>query len=254
MRQLENKTAIITGASSGIGREAALLFAREGARLVLVARQGAVLEALAADIRQEGGEAFAVAGDVREEDTAARAVEAAMTRFGGLDMAFNNAGTMGAAAPVPQITRQVWDEVIAVNLTSAFLAARHQIPAMLAGGGGALVFTSTFVGDTVGFPGMGAYAASKAGLLGLMRVIAAEYGPQKIRANALLPGGTDTPMGREAAPTPEARGFVEGLHALKRLASPQEIARAALFLVSDAASFVTGEALHADGGVSITRT
>ena len=125
---------------------------------------------------------------------------------------------------------------------------------MLGRGGGSLIFTSTFVGHSAGFPGMGAYAASKAGLIGLMQVIAVEYGARGIRANALLPGGTDTPMGRAVSNTPQARAFVEGLHALKRLARPQEIAQAALYLASDASSFTTGTCLTADGGVSINRT
>jgi NAD(P)-dependent dehydrogenase (short-subunit alcohol dehydrogenase family) len=254
MQQLRDKVAIITGASSGIGRAAATLFAAEGARLVLVARRRPELKALAAEIAATGGEAVIVAGDVREEQTARTAVAAAVDHFGGLDIAFNNAGTMGPSAPTPEIGPTAWRDVIDVNLTGAWYAARHQIPALLARGGGALLFTSTFVGHTVGFPGMAAYAASKAGVIGLAQVIAAEYGPRGIRANALLPGGTDTPMGREAAPTAEARQFVESLHALKRLAEPEEIARAALFLVSDAASFVTGTALRVDGGVSITRT
>lgn len=254
MGQLAGKVAIVTGASSGIGYEAARLFACEGAKLVAVARRRDALDQLIGEIAAEGGEAVAVAGDVQEEATAAAAVETAVARFGGLDIAFNNAGVLGDAAPVPDITVASWESVLAVNLTGAFLGAKHQIPAMLARGGGSLVFTSTFVGHTVGFPGMGAYAASKAGVVGLMQVIAAEYGPQGIRANALLPGGTDTPMGRAAAPTPDAKRFVEGIHALKRIAAPAEIARAALFLASDAASFVTGTALVADGGVSITRT
>lgn len=254
MAQLAGKVAIITGASSGIGRAAAQLFAAEGARLVLVARRQAELDALVAAIAETGGSAIAVAGDVRDEATAAAAVSAAIDRFGGLDIGFNNAGTMGPAAPVPDIAPADWHDVLAVNLTGAYHAARHQIPALVARGSGALLFTSTFVGHTVGFPGMGAYAASKAGVIGLMQVIAAEFGAKNIRANALLPGGTDTPMGRAAAPTPEARQFVEGLHALKRLAAPEEIARAALYLVSDAASFVTGTTVRVDGGVSITRT
>jgi NAD(P)-dependent dehydrogenase (short-subunit alcohol dehydrogenase family) len=254
MQQLTDKVAIITGASSGIGRAAATLFAAEGARLVLVARRRPELEALAAEIAATGGEAVVVAGDVREEETARAAVAAAVDHFGGLDIAFNNAGAMGPSAPTPEIEPTAWRDVIDVNLTGAWYAARHQIPALLARGGGSILFTSTFVGHTVGFPGMAAYAASKAGVIGLAQVIAAEYGPRGIRANALLPGGTDTPMGREAAPTPEARQFVENLHALKRLAEPEEIARAALFLLSDAASFVTGTALRVDGGVSITRT
>ncbi|QCG98695.1 SDR family oxidoreductase [Azospirillum sp. TSA2s] len=254
MRQLDGKTAIVTGASSGIGREAALLFAEHGAKLVLVARRRGELERLADEIRDNGGNAVAVAGNVADAETAREAVEVATRQFGGLDVAFNNAGTTGAMVPVPEMTAEMWHEVIATNLTSAFHAAKHQIPAMLARGGGSLIFTSTFVGHTVGFPGMAAYAASKAGLIGLMQVIAAEYGPQGIRANALLPGGTDTPMGRAVSNTPEALAFVQGLHALKRLATPREIAQSALYLASDASSFTTGTALLVDGGVSITRT
>ncbi|WP_232514940.1 SDR family oxidoreductase [Chromobacterium violaceum] len=254
MGQLEGKVAIITGASAGIGYEAAKLFAREGAQVVAVARRARELEQLAAAIRQDGGDLAIVVGDAREESTAKQAVETARRRYGGLDIAFNNAGATGESAPVHEITPEAWHFALDTNLTSAFLAARQQIPAMLQRGGGSLIFTSTFVGHTAGFPGMGAYAASKAGLIGLTQVIAAEYGARGIRANALLPGGTDTEMGRAAAPTPEARGFVEGLHALKRLARPEEIARAALFLASDAASFVTGSAMLADGGVSIQRS
>ncbi len=124
---------------------------------------------------------------------------------------------------------------------------------MLERGRGSLIFTSSFVGHTVGFPGMGAYAAAKAGLVGLAQVIAAEFGARRIRANALLPGGTDTPSGRMVLSSPEARRFVEGLHALKRLARPEEIAEAALYLASDASSFVTGAAMLVDGGVSTSR-
>lgn len=254
MRQLDGKTAIVTGASSGIGREAALLFAEHGAKLVLVARRRGELERLADEIRDNGGDAVAVAGNVADAETAREAVEVATRRFGGLDVAFNNAGTTGATVQIPEMTAEMWHEVIGTNLTSAFHAAKHQIPAMLARGGGSLIFTSTFVGHTVGFPGMAAYAASKAGLIGLMQVIAAEYGPQGIRANALLPGGTDTPMGRAVSNTPEALAFVQGLHALKRLAAPREIAQSALYLASDTSSFTTGTALLVDGGVSITRT
>lgn len=136
---------------------------------------------------------------------------------------------------------------------SAFLAAKYQVPAMRKRGRGAIVFTSTFVGYTAGLPNMAAYAASKAGLIGLTQALAAELGPHGIRVNALLPGGTDTPMGRVVASSPEALAFVRGLHALKRIASPDEIARSALYLVSDASSFTTGIALLADGGTSIQR-
>ncbi len=147
-----------------------------------------------------------------------------------------------------------WRETLDTNLTSAFLAAKHQIPAMLARNGGSIIFTSTFVGYTAGLPGAAAYAASKAGIIGLTQVLAAEYGPKGIRANALLPGGTDTPMTCTMNNTPEALAFVEGLHALKRLARPDEIARSVLYLASDASSFTTGAAILVDGGVSINRT
>ncbi len=253
MGQLSGKVAIVTGASSGIGYAAAKLFAKEGAKIVATARRQGELDSLVAQIGQDGGEAVAIAGDVRDEQLALALVETAVGRFGGLDIAFNNAGSTGEAAPVPEIPVDAWRESLDINLTSAFLGAKHQIPAMVARGGGSIIFTSTFVGHTAGFPGMGAYAASKAGLIGLMQVIAAEFGPKGIRANALLPGGTDTPMGRAATGTPEARAFVEGLHALKRLALPEEIARSALYLASDASSFTTGSALMADGGVSINR-
>lgn len=256
MDQLINKVAIITGASSGIGLAAARLFAAEGARVVVSGRQQQALDALVAEIADAGGQAIAVAGDLRSEDVARQLVDAAEQRFGRLDVAFNNAGSTGAMGSVADVTLDGWHETLDTNLTSAFLLAKHQVPAMLRGGGGSLIFTASFVGHTVGFPGLAAYASAKAGLIGLAQVLAAEHGPQSIRANVLLPGGTDTPANHANAPGtgPEVRGFIEGLHALKRLAAPEEIARAALFLASDASSFVTGTALRADGGVSVTRT
>lgn len=253
-RRLDGKVLIVSGASSGIGAAAARLFSAAGAKIVAVGRDSARLAALLEDLRASGGEAVTVSGDVAGADTARRAVDAAVSTFGGLDGAFNNAGITGDMAAVEDLPPEQWDRVIATNLTGAFHAAQAQIPALTARGGGALVFTSTFVGHTVGFPGMAAYAASKAGLLGLTQVIAAEGGPRRIRANVLMPGGTDTPMGQAVAHTPEIRQHVEGLHALKRIAAPEEIARAALFLLSDDASFVTGTALMADGGVSICRS
>ncbi|MEC5162088.1 NAD(P)-dependent dehydrogenase (short-subunit alcohol dehydrogenase family) [Janthinobacterium sp. CG_23.3] len=254
MKQLSGKVAIVTGASSGIGYETAKLFAREGAQVVVTARRQAELDALVADIEQGGGEAIAVAGDIKDEQLARALVEVAVGRFGGLDIAFNNAGSVGEIAALADLSVDAWKSVLDTNLTGAFLGAKFQIPAMVKRGGGSIIFTSSFVGHTVGFPGMGAYAASKAGLTGLMQVIAVEYAAHGVRANALLPGGTDTPAGRAVANTPEARAFIEGLYALKRLATPAEIARSALYLASDASSFTTGSCLMVDGGVSINRT
>ena len=247
---LDGKVVIVTGASSGIGAAAAQLFAAEGARVVLGGRRLARLEAVAARIRERGGEARAVAGDVRQGAHAAALVDCAEAEFGGLDAAFNNAGILGPLGPLPAMAEEDWAEVIDTNLSGAFHAARHQIPALQRRGGGALLFTSSFVGHTVGLPGMAAYAASKAGLIGLVQVLAAEYGPERIRANALLPGGTLTGMGSD---DPAVREAIARLHALKRMAAPEEIAQAALFLISDRASFVTGAAMLADGGNSISK-
>lgn len=152
--------------------------------------------------------------------------------------------------PIPDMADNNWHKVLAVNLNSGFYAAKFQIPAMRKRGGGSIVFTSSFVGHTMGLPGMGAYAAAKAGLIGMTQVLAAEHGPENVRVNALLPGGTLTPIAGDDAGFHEV---VRGFHALKRMAEPSEIANAALFLLSDHASFVTGSAMTADGGNSINK-
>jgi NAD(P)-dependent dehydrogenase (short-subunit alcohol dehydrogenase family) len=252
MTALANKIAIVTGASSGIGRATALLFAREGAKLVVAARRQTELDTLVTEIEKAGGRAIADAGDVRDEAFATSLVELATKEFGGLDIAFNNAGSVGKMGPIADLSLKHWHETLDTNLTSAFLGAKYQVPAMLARGGGSIIFTSSFVGHTAGIPGMAAYAAAKAGLIGLTQVLAAEFGPKGVRVNALLPGASDTPA--LTASNAEERAFIEGLHALKRISRPEEIAQSALYLASDASSFTTGAALLADGGVSINRT
>jgi NAD(P)-dependent dehydrogenase (short-subunit alcohol dehydrogenase family) len=254
MPTLANKIAIVTGGSSGIGRAAAELFAAEGAKLVVAARGRQGLDTLVAAIAKRGGEAIACAGDVKDEALQVQLVETARRMFGGLDIAFNNAGTLGEMGPTPQVSLAGWHDALDTNLTSAFLAAKYQIPAMLDRGGGSLIFTSTFVGHTAGMPGVASYAAGKAGLIGLTQALAVEFGPKGIRVNAILPGGTDTPMAQAMIGTPEGRAFVENMHALKRIAVPDEIAKSVLYLASDAASFTTGTAMLVDGGVSINRT
>ncbi|KFC75006.1 Ectoine hydroxylase [Bosea sp. LC85] len=248
--ELEDKSIIITGASSGIGAAAALLFAAEGAKLVLGARRTAELEALAAQIRENHGRAVFLAGDVRDEGYASALVALALREFGHLDGAFNNAGIVGDMVPVAEMGIANWNDVIAVNLTSAFLAAKAQIPVMKEHRQGSIVFTSSFVGfSNGGLPGMAAYAASKAGMIGLMQSLAADHAGDGIRVNALLPGGTITPAG--GAGQPAILDFVANLHPMKRMANSEEIAQAALFLLSDRSSFVTGSPMLVDGGISV---
>ena len=254
MPRLQNKVALVTGASSGIGRATAKLFAAEGAKVVVGARRDSELAKLVAEIESAGGKAAALAGDVRSEDYAKALVALAATRFGRLDIAFNNAGTIGEAGPSTGVSQAGWDDALAINLTGAFLGAKHQIAEMLKHGGGSVIFTSTFVGYTFAFPGVAAYAASKAGLIGLTQALAAEFGPKGVRVNAILPGAVDTDMYRAMNNTPESQSFITNLHALKRVATPEELARSVLYLASDDAAFVTGTASLVDGGVSITRT
>ncbi|MEX6633034.1 SDR family oxidoreductase [Hyphococcus lacteus] len=246
---LKNKTIIVTGASSGIGKAAALLFAAEGANVVLGARRKTELESLVDQINRRNGTAASLAGDVTEEAYSKALVEFALEKYGTLDGAFNNAGIMGDMTTVPTMDTENWNAVIATNLTSAFYATKAQLPVMVRQNGGAIVFTSSFVGhDNGGMPGMAAYAASKAGMIGLTKALAAEHAADGIRINSVLPGGTKTAM---AGNNPDTHEFIANLHPLKRLAAPKEIAQAALYLLSDRSSFVTGTALSVDGGMAI---
>ena len=182
---LTGKVAIVTGASSGIGRATAKLFAQQGAKVIVSARRQHELDSLVAEITAAGGEATALSGDVTNESYAKALVELAEREYGGLDVAFNNAGILGASGSTTDITLEAWNNTINTNLSSAFLGAKYQIPAMLKTGG-SLIFTSSFVGHTVGFPQKAAYAASKAGVIGLTKALAAEYGANAIRVNALV--------------------------------------------------------------------
>lgn len=246
--ELRNKTIIITGASSGIGAEAARLFAAEGANVVLGARREARLRALVSEIVQNKGQAVCLPGDVTDETYAQDLVALAEQEFDGLDGAFNNAGIVGDVGPIPNMSPDNWQSVLATNLTSAFYAAKAQIPAMEKRKSGSIVFTGTFVGfSNGGMPGMGAYAAAKAGLLGLTQSLASDCAANAIRINTILPGGTKTEM---AGNDPDIHNLVAGLHPMKRMADPREIAQLAMFLLSDRASFITGSPMAVDGGMA----
>lgn len=248
--ELSGKTIIITGASSGIGEAAASLFASEGANVVLGARRADRLQTVAHRVNSTGGRSAWLAGDVCDQTYAQALVDLALERFGTLDGAFNNAGAVGPMSPVAEMSLPTWNHVIATNLTSGFLAAKAQIPAMTGGRGGSIVFTSSFVGfSNGGLPGMAAYAAAKAGLVGLTQSLAAEHAASGIRVNALLPGGTVTPSGGEG--DADTMAFIAGLHPMKRMATSYEIAQAALFLLGNRASFMTGSPMIVDGGMSV---
>jgi NAD(P)-dependent dehydrogenase (short-subunit alcohol dehydrogenase family) len=244
MLELTGRVAIVTGASSGIGRATSLMLAKHGAAVILNARRRPGLEEVAATIRSNDGCAEVVAGDSGCAETHDAMIDVALRRFGRLDIAINNAGNPGHMSPLAELTLTQWNETLRVNLTAAFLGAKSQIPIMLKRGGGSIVFVSSFVGTSAGLPGMAAYGASKAALMGLVKGIVADYGASGIRANALLPGGVDTQMAGDQA----QKEWAASLHAMKRIAQPDEIASAALFLSSPMASFVTGSALFADGG------
>ncbi len=244
-RPLAGKVALVTGAGSGIGRAAALAYARQGASLVLAGRHPAPLEEVAALAEREGARTAVVATDVSEEAQVAALVEGAVARFGRLDVAFNNAG-MASFAPIEQLGVDEFDRVMATNVRGVWLLLKHEIAAMRRSGrGGAIVNTSS-VAATIGTPGLSAYAASKAALDAMARVLALEAGPDGIRINNVSPGMTRTAM--TAALAPE---YLEGLArhtALGRIAEPQDIGDVVAWLSGDGARHVTGQSIVADGG------
>ncbi len=247
---LRGKTILITGASSGMGAATARALAHQGARVGLAARRRDALENLAAEIRATGGEALVIPTDITQEAELEAAVARCRAHFGQLDGAFNNAGTLGRGAALHALGNEDYQEVMGTNLQAMFWALKHQIPALLAAGGGAIVNNGSVVSQ-VGFAGASLYTASKHGVMGLTRAAALEYYPQGIRINAVLPGPIDTPMA--------VGGF--GGHeqleaALKTLppgrpGQPEEVAAAVLFLLSRSASYISGQGLAVDGGYTV---
>jgi len=255
--KLENKVALITGAGSGIGKEAALLFTQEGARVAVADLDQASAERVTQEIEQSGGKAFPIQADV----SSAKDCEAIVTKtaevFGGLDILFNNAG-IPMPKPLDALSEEDWDQAMAVNLKSVFLCTKFAVPKMIGRGGGAIVNTSSMVAST-GSRGQSAYCVSKAGVVSFTQCMALELSAANIRVNCICPGFTDTPMLRNFLakwfPDKDERSKViedtEAKSLFNRYGTPREMAKAALFLASDDASFVTGQALMVDGGTSI---
>jgi NAD(P)-dependent dehydrogenase (short-subunit alcohol dehydrogenase family) len=246
--RLASKVVVITGGGTGIGRAVAARAAAEGAAVVIAGRREDVGGRAAAQLRESGGRALFVATDVTVEADVARLVEAAVTEFGRLDGAFNNAGGVTATGPAHATAAQDWQADLAQNLTSVFYSLKFQIPAIAAAGGGSIVNNAS-IGGVRGIPGMSAYVAAKHGVVGLSRSAALENAGRGVRVNALVTGNADTPLYRSLQGVP-ADGDLPGPapNPTGRVAGPDEIA--ALFLLSDESAFVTGAALAIDGGAT----
>ncbi len=252
---MKNKVALITGASSGIGRATAEAFAEKGAKVVVSARRKEELDSLVASIEAKGGKASAIKTDVSDAKSVEQMVAHTLKVFGRLDFAINNAGIEGQLSMITDLEENDWDQVLDINLKGVFLSMKYEARAMLKLGNGGAIVNIGSVNSFLGFPTGSAYVTSKHGLIGLTSSVSAELGPKGIRVNLLCPGVTVTPMHERlrsiVGDDLYDKGILPTVH-LQRAGLPEEMAKAIVFLCSEDASYITGSTLTVDGGLTLT--
>lgn len=249
LHRFNNQVALVTGGTSGIGRAAAIAFAREGAKVVVAGRRTAEGNATVKTITDAGGEAIFIKTDVANEEEVSALIAQTLARFHRLDVAFNNAGVEGTLGPIAGQTVENYHHVFDANVKGVFLSLKHEIPAMLRTGGGSIINTSS-IGGSIGFANFSLYVASKHAVIGLTKSAALEYASQRIRVNAISPAAIQTDMLDRAFGTGESdnKKLMASHHPVGRIGTPEETADAVLYLAAPGASFVTGHDLLVDGG------
>jgi NAD(P)-dependent dehydrogenase (short-subunit alcohol dehydrogenase family) len=250
MSEFTGKVALITGGNAGIGRATAIEFAQHGAKVVITGRREKEGHEVIAEIKALGGEAIFAKTDVSKESDVKAMIERTLETFGRLDCAFNNAGIEETLTPLSNQTEETYDQIMDINVKGVWLSLKHEIPAMLKTGGGAIVNSSSIAG-LVGFAMAPVYVASKHAVIGLTKSIALEYAKQNVRVNAVAPGSIETRMLRDFASAPEVRQMLEAGHPMGRIGQPKEVASTVIWLCSGGASFVTGQTLAIDGGYTV---
>src|SRR5882762_2070995 len=247
--ELKGKVGLVTGGTSGIGRDAAILFAKAGAKVVVAGRREVEGKETVELIRGAGGEGLFVKADVSRATDVEAMVGKTVEKFGRLDVAFNNAGVEGSWIPITEQSEEEWDRTIDINLKGVWLCLKHEIRQMLKQGGGGAIVNMASVAGWIGSAGAATYCASKHGVIGLTKAAALETARSGIRVNVVCPAVIETPMGERLWGAPEAKKFALGLHPIGRFGTPMEIAEAVVWMCSDRASFMTGQSLVLDGGV-----
>ena len=245
---LRGKVAIVTGGTSGIGRDTAVLFAKAGAKVVVAGRREAEGKETIDLIRAAGGDGLLVTTDVSRAADVRALVEKTVEKFGRLDVAFNNAGIEGSWSPIAEQSEEDWDSTIDINLKGVWLCLKYEIQQMLKQGGGGVIVNMASVAGFIGSAGAATYCASKHGVIALTKSAALETARNGIRVNVVCPAVIETPMGERLWGAPAAKKFALSLHPIGRFGTPQEIANAVLWMCSDGASFMTGQSLVLDGG------